>query len=74
MKKILLIFGILLIILGVIGLLIGGLIGYASVNTLDGSPDLYARQRKLMLIFLLAGVAAIIVGIICFVMRKRIGL
>lgn len=70
MKKTLLIIGIILIVAGVLALLAGWLFGYAGSHTLDGSADLYAKQRRMMLIFLIVGAIAVIGGIVCLVARR----
>lgn len=71
MKKALLIIGIILIVLGVLSLLIGGFYGYARFHTMDGSFELYEMQRKMMFIFLSAGVVFLAAGIVCLVVRCK---
>lgn len=71
MKKLFLVIGIVLIVLGAFCLLLSALFMYISVNTLDGSASLYHRQRLIMLIFLAAGALLLLLGILCLVLRKR---
>lgn len=71
MKKALLIIGIILIVIGALSLLIGGFFGYVSNHTMDGSAGLYQKQRMTMIILLASGVVALVVGILCLVLRGR---
>lgn len=73
MKKALLIIGIVIIVAGVLGLLWGALFKYISMNTLDGSVDLYIRQRKVMFAHLISGTIALVLGIVCLIVRGKIG-
>lgn len=72
MKKTLLIVGIMLIIMGVFGLLLGLLFWYVRMHTLDGSAGLYAKQNRLMIVFLLTGAIVLAAGIMCLVLKGKV--
>ena len=63
--------GVLLIVLGAAGMALGLLFLFAYKNTLDGSASLYARQLRLTLLFLAAGTAAAVIGILCLVRSRK---
>ena len=72
MKKALMIFGIILVIVGILALIVAAFWLFAGHNTLDGSTSLYLRQKRNMQISLTVGVACEIVGIIFLIIRGRI--
>lgn len=71
MKKALLIFGILFIVLGVFSLALGGLYGYVRAHTLDASFGFYESRRKMMRLWLLVGAVLVVVGIVCLIIRSN---
>lgn len=72
MKKVLLILGILLIVVGVLCLLTGGLFWFVGVSTKDGSPEFYARRYRLAGLFLIVGLVLTAAGILCLVCRRKL--
>lgn len=73
MKKTLLIIGIILIVAGVLAILLGLLFKFVSMNTLDGSFSLYAKQRRMMIVHLIGGVVIVICGIASLIIRRKVG-
>jgi len=73
MKQIIFIIGIIAIIVGIICLLYAGLNWYAFKNTLDASIDFYHNKQHQAVVFLIVGLAVTAVGVICCVLRNRIG-
>ena len=71
MKKILLILGIVLIVIAVVALLAAYLWYFGAYHTMDGTADLYHRQIQMMWICLAVGVATMIAGVLCLVLRNR---
>ncbi len=72
MNKILLIFGIVLIVACVLSLLFAGLNLYGYYNILDGSPDLYRNMHRKMIIFSVIGIVLAVVGTVCLIIRLKI--
>lgn len=72
MKKALLIFGIILIIAGVLALLFALLNRFGYYNLLDGSPEKYAALRRRMNISFIAGLALAVIGAVCLIIRTRL--
>ncbi|MBO5126197.1 MAG: hypothetical protein J6D10_01345, partial [Clostridia bacterium] len=62
MKKLLLITGILIIILGVIALLFSALQGYGYYHLLDGDADMYLGMHRRMIQFLVIGIILVVIG------------
>ena len=71
MKKVFVIFGIVLMIIGVLGLLLGFLFLYSSTHTQDGPSGLYAKQRMMGFLFITGGVVCMVVSVLCFLLRKK---
>ena len=72
MKKLLLIFGIILIIAGVLALLFAVLNRFGYYNLLDGSAEQYAALRRRMNISFFAGLALAALGAACIFIRTRL--
>ncbi len=72
MKKALLIIGIVVIVVGVLSLLMGLFIKYISAHTLDGSVSLYNKQKRQMMVHLIAGIVFVVVGLVCLIIRKGV--
>ena len=71
MKKLLLILGIILSIVGVIALLFSALQGYGYYNILDGEADLYTKLHWRMIIFLVIGIVLEAIGAVCLIIRTK---
>lgn len=72
MKKLLLIFGIILIAAGVLALLFAALNRFGYYNLLDGSAEQYAALRRRMNISFFAGLALAALGAVCIFIRTRL--
>jgi len=72
MKKSLLLIGILFIVLAIFNLLLAGLFWYASMHTLDGPADLYAKQRMFMFALSACGILLLLLGIGCIIYRGKL--
>ena len=72
MKKLLLIFGIILIVAGVLALLFAALNRFGYYNLLDGSAEQYAALRRRMNISFFAGLALAALGAVCIFIRTRL--
>lgn len=70
MKKLLLITGILIIILGVIALLFSALQGYGYYHLLDGDADMYLGMHRRMIQFLVIGIILVVIGAVCMIIRR----
>ena len=70
MKKLLLITGILIIILGVIALLFSALQGYGYYHLLDGDADMYLGMHRRMIQFLVIGIILVVIGAVCTIIRR----
>lgn len=70
MKKVLMIAGIVIIVLGVLGILAGLLFWFVRNNTLDASSSFYDRQKRMMIIHLIIGAACTIIGTIGVIVSK----
>ena len=69
MKKLLLIFGILIIIIGVLALLFSVLQGYGYYHLLDGDADMYSRLHRRMILSLVIGIVLVVIGVISIIRR-----
>lgn len=72
MKKVLLIFGIVIISAGVLSLMFAGLNMFAYNGTLDGSAELYGAMQRRMIIFGVVGIVLAIIGTACIIIRSKI--
>ncbi|MBE6565114.1 MAG: hypothetical protein E7655_07565 [Ruminococcaceae bacterium] len=70
MKKLLLIFGILILISGAIALVFSALQGYGYFHLLDGDADLYIRLHRRMILFFVIGIVLSLLGILCMIIRR----
>ncbi len=70
MKKLLLIFGILILISGAIALVFSALQGYGYFHLLDGDADLYIRLHRRMILFFVIGIVLSSLGILCMIIRR----
>ena len=70
MKKLLLITGILIIILGVIALLFSALQRYGYYHLLDGDADMYLGMHRRMIQFLVIGIILVVIGAVCMIIRR----
>jgi len=71
MKKLLLIIGVMLIIVGVIALLFSALQLYGYYHLLDGEADMYVAMRWRMIISLVIGIVLVAVGAVCLIARTK---
>ncbi|MBO4327323.1 MAG: hypothetical protein J5950_08625 [Clostridia bacterium] len=69
MKKLLLIFGIIIIVAGVVSMLFAALNRFAYYHTLDGSADLYQRLQRRMTVSLVIGIALAVIGTALLIIR-----
>jgi len=69
-KKLLLITGILIIILGVIALLFSALQRYGYYHLLDGDADMYLGMHRRMIQFLVIGIILVVIGAVCMIIRR----
>ena len=67
MKKLLLIIGIAIIIVGVTALLFSALQRYGYYHLLDGDADLYARLHRRMIVFFVVGILLVVIGVSCII-------
>ncbi len=72
MKKLLLIVGIVSLIACVLSLLFAALNLFGYYHVLDGSPDLFVRLHRRMILFFVIGIVLAVVGIMCFIIRSKI--
>ena len=71
MKKTLLIIGIIIIVACVISLILALLFRFGYYNVLDGSPSLYDRlHRRMIMALITAGIFAVI-AVVCFIARAK---
>ena len=70
MKKLLLIIGIVIIIVGVIALLFSALQRYGYYNLLDGDADMYMGLHRRMILFFVVGILLVVIGVSCIIIRK----
>ena len=70
MKKLLLILGILIIIIGVIALLFSALQGYGYYHLLDGDADIYIRLHRRMILFFVIGIILVVIGVSSIIIRR----
>jgi len=70
LKKLLLIFGILILISGAIALVFSALQGYGYFHLLDGDADLYIRLHRRMILFFVIGIVLSLLGILCMIIRR----
>ena len=71
MKKLLLILGIVLSIVGVIALLFSALQRYGYYHLLDGDAELYMGLHRRMNIFGVIGIVLVVFGVVCFIIRNK---
>ena len=71
MKKLLLIAGIILMIVGIVSLsfAVFNLFGYYHV--LDGSPELYNRLHQRMIVLFIVGAVLAAVGTVCIILHFK---
>lgn len=72
MKKLLLALGIVMIVVCVLCLAYAALNLFGYYNTLDGSPELYARLQRRAIVFFSSGAALAIISAVCFIIRSHI--
>lgn len=72
MKKILLIIGVVIIVVGVIALLYAAFNRFIFYSLLDGSNSMYSRLRIRMTTSFIIGVACEVVGVICLIIKSRL--
>ena len=72
MKKLLLIIGIVILVVCVLFLLFAALNLFGYYHVLDGSPALYDRLHRRMIVFSASGVALAVIGAVCLIVRSRI--
>ncbi len=70
MKKVWLILGIVIIMIGVAALLFSALQRHGYYHLLDGDADLYARLHRRMIVFLVVGILFVVMGAWCIIIRK----
>ena len=70
MKKLLLIIGILIIIIGVISLLFSALQGYEYYHLLDGDTDMHIGLHRRMIIYFVIGIILVVIGAACIIIRR----
>jgi hypothetical protein len=70
LKKLLLIIGILIIIIGVISLLFSALQGYGYYHLLDGDTDMYIGLHRRMIIYFVIGIVLVVIGIAYMIIRR----
>lgn len=70
MKKLLLIIGIVIIVVGVMALLFSALQRYGYYNLLDGDSDLYIGLHRRMIIFFVVGVILVVIGVSCIIISR----
>lgn len=72
MKKLLLIFGIVSIIICVLFVLFAllNLFGYYTV--LDGTADLYSKLHQRMIVFFVIGIIFAAIGTVCIIFRSKV--
>lgn len=73
MKKSLLIIGIASIVVGILGILMGILFLISYKGMMDGTPDMYATQQRLMITFFVIGIVFLVLGILGLVYRGKMG-
>ncbi len=71
MKKLLLIIGIVSLIACVLSLLFAAFNLYGYYHVLDGSPDLFVRLHRRMILFFVIGIVLAVVGSVCFIIRSK---
>ncbi len=72
MKKLLLIIGVVSLIACVLSLLFAALNLFGYYHVLDGSPELFIRLHRRMILFFVIGVVLAVIGIVCFIVRSKI--
>ena len=72
MKKVLLVFGIVCIIVCVFFLLVAALNMYGYYHVIDGSAHLYDRLHQRMIVSFTIGAFLAVVGIVCFIIRSNV--
>ncbi|MBP3633905.1 MAG: hypothetical protein J6J43_04960 [Oscillospiraceae bacterium] len=72
MKKLFLIVGIVSIIACVLSLLFAALSLFGYYHVLDGSPEMFARLHRRMILFFVIGLVLAAIGVACLILRRRI--
>ena len=72
MKKMLLIFGIVSIVACIVFLLLFALYMHGYYNIFDGSPELYDRLHRKMIIYLVIGIVFLVIGTVSLIIRSKI--
>ena len=70
MKKLLLIIGIVIILVGVIALVFSALQRYGYYHLLDGDADLYTGLHRRMILFFVIGIILVVMGVSCIILRR----
>ena len=72
MKKVLLIVGIVILLLCVLSFLSAGLNAYGYRHVLDGSPSLYDRLHRRMIVFSISGIVLAVIGAGCMIGQTKL--
>ena len=72
MRTPMLIIGIILIAAAVFSLLFAAFLRHAYFNTMDASPEHYARMRGRMTTFFITGLILAVLGAACLIVRIKI--
>ena len=70
MKTLFRVLAVLLIVCGVLSLLMSALFFYAHGHTMDGSSSMYAKQWRMAILHLIAGLILLLLGIGSAVLRR----
>ncbi len=71
MRKLLLIIGIVSLVACVLFLLLAALSLFGYYHILDGSPDLYVRLHRRMIVFFIIGIILAVIGVVCLIIRSK---
>lgn len=72
MKRLLLILGIVIIIVGMIALLFSALQRHVYYHLLDGDADMYIRFHRRMIISFVVGIVLTVIGAVCVIIRVKL--
>lgn len=72
MKKLLLIFGVIIIIACVLSLLFALLNMQAYYNLRDGTPEHYNRLHQKMIVYFIATIVLAVIGILCIIFYLKL--
>ena len=72
MKRLLLILGIVIIIVGMIALLFSALQRHVYYHLLDGDAELYSRLHRRMIISFVVGIVLTVIGAVCIIIRSKL--